>query len=137
MHQGFYYLASPYHGTDEQQAVRTELSFIAASECLRQGVYIFTPLIYVNNVADRLNLTIEQRKERVMPYLLEFLRRAEGLLLLTAEGWKTSWGIKQELLFCLKHHIPVFQITPEQLYEPVAPRLKTPLSQQELEDLVG
>lgn len=137
MHQGFYYLAIPYQGTEEQQEARTELSFTAATECLRQGIHLFAPLIYVNTIADRLGLNLEQRRVIVMPYLLDFLKVSKGLILVTADGWKTSWGIKQELLCCVEHSIPVFKIAPEQLYEELTPLLEVPLNQQALQDLLG
>ena len=137
MHRGFYYLAIPYQGTEEQQIERTELSLTSATECLRQGIYLFAPIIYVNKIADRLALTLEQRRDVIMPYLLDFLKVSKGLLLITAEGWKTSWGIKQEVLFCLEHGIPVFKIAPEQLFEDLALLLKVPLTQKEVKGLLG
>ena len=116
MNQGLYYLALPYHGTEEQKAFRTELSLTAAAEFLRQGIHVFAPIIYVNQIAKSMQFsTQDQRRGVIMPYLLDFLKVSKGMVLVTTEGWKDSWGVRQELKFCQTHQIPVYKISPEQI----------------------
>ncbi|MBP6951624.1 MAG: hypothetical protein KA112_02415 [Alphaproteobacteria bacterium] len=43
MKKGLYYQAVPYHGTEEQQAYRTEISLKATAEFLRQGYPCICP----------------------------------------------------------------------------------------------
>lgn len=118
MSQGFYYLALPYQGTEVQQAQRTELSLRVTVECLRQGIYLFAPLNYVNHIADRLDLPpLADRRDIVMPYLFEFLKVSKGMILITAEGWETSLGVQQELAFCQQNHIEVCKVSPQQIEE--------------------
>lgn len=137
MEKGFYYLAVPYQGTDEEKEYRTQLSLKAATAFLRDGHYLFAPLLYINKIGDNLQLTsLEHRRSTLMPYLLEFLKVSKGLILVTAEGWDKSWGIHQELVYCLKHEIPVFKLTAEHLDMSLSGLLSKPLSRSQLEDLL-
>jgi hypothetical protein len=118
MEKGLYYLAVPYHGTEEQQAYRIELSLKAATEFLRQSIHVFAPVIYVNKIVEKLDLpSIEKRRSIVMSYLFDFLQVSKGLILITADGWQNSWGVQQELRFCQEHQIPIYMMNPDQIYE--------------------
>jgi len=127
MKKGLYYLALPYHGTEEEKKYRTELSLKAVTEFLRQGIHVFAPLNYVNKIVEELAFTsLKKRREIVLPYLLDFLRVSEGMVILAAAGWENSWGIQQELKFCRETQIPVYKINPEQIYEDLSKILSTP-----------
>lgn len=137
MEKGFYYLAVPYQGTEEQKKYRTQLSLKAAATFLRQSRYLFAPLLYVNKIGDEMNMTsLDQRRDTLMPYLLEFLSVSKGLVLVTAEGWDKSWGVYEELAYCFKHKIPVFKLTPEHLDMSLSPLLSAPLSHEQLNELL-
>jgi len=137
MEKGFYYLAVPYQGTEEEKKYRTELSLKAATAFLRQRKYLFAPLLYVNKIGDAMNMaSLDQRRETLMPYLLEFLRASKGLVLVTAEGWDKSWGVYEELIYSAKNEIPIFKLTPEHLDMSLASLLADPLSSQGLKDLL-
>lgn len=93
--KGPYYLAVPYQGSEEEQKYRTQFSLKAATQALRQGVHLFAPLIYVNKIADELGvISLEKRREIVMPYLFDFLKVSKGLVLVCLNGWRESWGIR-------------------------------------------
>ena len=78
MKKGLYYQAVPYHGTEEEQTYRTEISLKAAAEFLRQGIHVFAPVIYVNQIVEKLDLpSLENRRNIVMPYLLDFLQASK------------------------------------------------------------
>lgn len=128
MTQGLYYLAIPYDGTEEQKAYRQSFSLKAAGEFLKQGIHTFAPVIYMNVIADSLNLSTQEERRRILlPYLLEFLQLSKGLILVTAEGWRQSWGVGQELKYCETHHIPVYILNPNQLEGELNSIFKTPL----------
>ncbi|MBY0292967.1 MAG: DUF1937 family protein [Alphaproteobacteria bacterium] len=128
MEKGLYYLAVPYHGTEEQQAYRREISLKAAAEFLRQGIHLFAPVIYVNQIAEKLDFpSLENRRNIIMPYLLDFLQASKGLILITADGWQNSWGVQQELKFCQESQIPIYKINPDQIYEDLMKILSYPL----------
>ncbi len=133
MEKGLYFLSVAYHGTDEAKAYRTEISLKAAAEFLRQGIHVFAPVIYVNQIVEELNLpSTEERRQLVMPYLLDFLKVSKGMILITVEGWQNSWGVRQELIFCQEHKIPVYKINPDQLGGNLPRLLSTPLDVNEL-----
>ncbi|MBX9786414.1 MAG: DUF1937 family protein [Alphaproteobacteria bacterium] len=137
MDKGLYYLAVPYHGSEEQQAYRHELSLKAAAEFLRQELHVFSPIIYVNQIIEKLNLpSLEKRRTIVMPYLLDFLRVSKGLILIKEEGWQNSWGIQQELNFCQENKISVYTMNPDQIYENLTEILSYPLGQNQINQLL-
>lgn len=117
MQKGLYYLALPYRGTQEQQTYRKELSLKITTEFLRQGIHLFAPILYVNQIAEKLDLpSLDERRNIVMPYLFEFLKASKGMILVMADGWQNSWGVQQEILYCQDNQIPVHKLTLEQVY---------------------
>ena len=137
MKRGLYYLALPYTGTQTEQDDRKALSLQASVNFLQQGIHVFAPLIYVNTIIDALHLpSRDERRTIVMPYLFEFLKVSQGLILCTAEGWQTSWGVREELRFCEEMTIPVYLLTPEQLSEDLSAHLTTPLDKEQLRKLL-
>ncbi|MBS0272030.1 MAG: DUF1937 family protein [Proteobacteria bacterium] len=133
MQKGPYYLAIPYQGTDAEKKVRTELSLKAAAEFLRQGIYLFSPVLYVNEIAEEIGFTsLEKRRAIVMPYLLDFLKVSRGLVLMSIEGWQDSWGVQQELKFCQENHIPIYKMGGGQLSENLVNILATPWDPSEM-----
>lgn len=132
MKNGLYYLAIPYNGSENQRQYRTELSLKAAAEFLRQGIHVFAPINYSNPIVDRLDLpSLSERRDIIMPYLLKFLHVSKGLILLTADGWRDSWGVQQELKFCQEHQIPIYKMSPEQVGSDVKHIFATPWDQSE------
>lgn len=133
MEKGLYYLAVPYHGSEEQQAYRHEISLKVAAEFLHQGLHVFSPIIYVNQIIEKLNLpSLEKRRAVVMPYLLDFLRVSKGLILIKVEGWQNSWGVQQELNFCQENQIPVYTMSSDQVYENLTEVLSYPLEHKQI-----
>lgn len=136
MSQDLYYLALPYQGSDEEKAVRRALSLQATTRFLEKGVHVFAPILYVNHIAAAMDFdSIEARRAVIMPYLHSFLRVSKGMILVEAEGWQSSWGVAQEVEFCLQHQIPIFKIAPQQLENCSASFLAEPLTSQEIEAL--
>lgn len=137
MEKGLYYLAIPYHGTEDQKVYRAEFSLNTTAEFLRQGIHLFAPILYVNKIVEKLALpSLEKRRELVMPYLFNFLKTSKGLVLITLEGWKESWGVQQELQFCQTHTIPVYRLTPEQVNSDLTEHLSLPLDQGKINQLL-
>ena len=133
MKQGLYYLASPLQGSPEEEAYRFEVSLKLTVEFLTQDIYVFSPLIYTKKIADTLNFSsIEERREIIMAYLLRFLKTSKGLILVTLEGWRKSWGVRQEIKFCQENNIPVYLMCPDQASRDLSKILDAPLSQQQV-----
>lgn len=137
MKQGLYYLAVPYQGSEEEKKYRTELSLKITTEFLRQGISLFSPVIYVNKIAEELGLTsLEKRREIIMPYLLDFLKVSKGLLLIKVDGWQKSWGVQHELKFCYEAHIPVFTMHADEIDKNLPKILSNSLDQVQLNSLL-
>lgn len=115
MAKGLYYLAVPYQGSDEEKSYRTQLSLDLTTQFLHHKVHLFAPILYVNKIAENLGFScLEDRRKVIMPYLLDFLKVSKAMILVTAQGWRESWGIQQELLFCHDHRIPVCCMDPNE-----------------------
>lgn len=137
MEKGLYYLAVPYQGSEEEKKYRTELSLKVTTEFLRQGIHLFSPVIYVNKIAEELGLTsLEKRREIIMPYLFDFLKVSKGLILIKIDGWQKSWGVQQELKFCQETHIPVFSMQADEIDKNLPKLLSTSLDQSHLSSLL-
>jgi len=137
MQKGLYYLAVPYQGSEEEKKYRTELSLKITAEFLRQGISLFSPVIYVNKIAEELGLTsLEKRREIIMPYLLDFLKVSKGLLLIKIDGWQKSWGVQHELTFCYEAHIPVFTMHADEIDKNLPKILANSLDKVQLNSLL-
>lgn len=109
MERGYYYLSLPYEGSLKEKTYRESLSLKTALSFLDQGIYVFSAVTYVSALIQGMNSpSLEKRRDLLMPYVLQFLKASQGLILLKTVGWDHSWGVHQELLFCESHHIPVF-----------------------------
>lgn len=98
---------------------------------------MFSPVLYVNKIAEELSFSsLEKRRAVIMPYLFEFLRLSKGLILMEVNGWRQSWGIQQELIYCNKGQIPVHMIKFDQVYQDLGKALATPLTPREVKDLL-
>jgi len=118
MEKGLYYLASPLKGTPEEEAYRCDVSLKLTTAFLAQGIHVFSPLIYTQQIVESLGFSsMEERRQVIIDYLFDFLKVSKGMILITAPGWKESWGVQQELKFSYKNHIPVYTINPDKIPE--------------------
>jgi hypothetical protein len=137
MEKGLYYLAGPHKGTPEQEAYRYETSLKITTDFLNQGIHIFSPIVYGKHITEACNFPVlEERRRRMMDYLFEFLKASKGLILLTMEGWEKSWGLNQELIFCLENQIPVYLMDPAERSENYSFMFSKPLNPQQLSQLL-
>ena len=72
----------------------------------------------------------------IFPYLLAFLKASKGMILITMEGWKESWGVQQELKFCQENQIPVYMVDPDEASGDLSQILFEPLDQGRLDRLL-
>lgn len=137
MGNGFYYLAGPHKGTPVQEADRVETSLKLTVAFLTQGIHVFSPIVYSLKIAEALNFpSTEERRRIIFSYLLEFLKVSRGMILVTMEGWKESWGVQQELKFCQENQIAVYKIDPNQISSDLSQVLSSPLDQEQLDHLL-
>ena len=137
MEKGFYYLAGPHMGTPEQEADRIGMSLKLTVAFLTQGIYVFSPIVYSIKIAEALNFSsTEERRQVIFAYLLTFLNASKGMVLVTMEGWKKSWGVQQELKFCQENSIPIYQIDPNNIPLDLSQILLEPLEPTQLKALL-
>ncbi|MDR1693617.1 MAG: DUF1937 family protein [Lactobacillaceae bacterium] len=116
MERGYYFLANPYNGTEEEKNTRFEQTCKAAAHLLRNGVKTYSPTIH-NNVIVNVSgdWTSEEKKEFLMPFSLTMLDKSQGLILLMLDGWEKSAGILKEIEYCKNNKIPVYKFAYDEL----------------------
>jgi hypothetical protein len=136
MSQPLYYLSCPYEGKDEEENNRAAICRDVATRFLQQKVHVFAPLPYTEVLMASLpKISPEERRVLFMPYLLSFLERCDGLILLTLNGWKSSKGIAEEIKLCKTGNIPVYTLNEEELNSSLEDVLEMPVSLDLLEKL--
>lgn len=138
MEKGLYYLAGPHKGTPEQEAHRVETCLKLTGAFLAQGIHVFSPIVYSSKLIEGLNISSsEERRCLLFTYLLDFLKVSKGMILVTMEGWKESWGAQQELKFCQENHIPIYRVDPNKIPDDLSQILSKPLDQGQINALLG
>lgn len=138
MEKGLYYLAGPHKGTPEQEAHRVETCLKLTVAFLSQGIYVFSPIVYSSKLIESLYYSsAQERRDILFPYLLDFLKVSKGMILVTMEGWKESWGVREELKFCQEKGIPVYRIDPNHMPDDLSQILSKPLGQSQINALLA
>jgi len=101
------YLASPY--SSPLKSVRNDrfrIACKAAAEIIAAGHICFSPISHSHKIADYLEN--HNDSDYWVSQDESFLEHwAQEMWILMIPGWKTSKGIKREILFCKKKKIPV------------------------------
>lgn len=118
MSHGFYYLSNPYNGSKEHMQERADMACLATTLFLRKGIYIISPVVHNHPVIQHFTeLTPDQRRQLFMPYDLELLRAAKGMIILKLDGWKESKGIREEIGFARQNQKPIYETTLTELQQ--------------------
>ena len=109
----YYFLASPYKGSEEEKEYRYRQSQEIVAYFLKHKISIFAPILYNETIIKSFNgINLELRRELLMPMNLNFLYRSFGVLILKIEGWDKSLGMKQYIEFCSENSIPTYDLDP-------------------------
>lgn len=112
----YYFLASPYQGDVFEKTARYNMSKKIAATFLDHGISVFAPILYNQALIDYFeDVTLEKRRELLMPMNMDFLANAQGMLLLKTQGWDSSWGIQKYLDYCSKNKIKIYDLTSDNL----------------------
>lgn len=104
--KSYYFLASPYNGSEEEKKYRYLISQKVIAMGLERGINIFAPILYNQAIIESLTgIMLEERRKLLMPMNLNFLYQPLGVLLLKIEGWESSWGLRQYIEICEKNRI--------------------------------
>lgn len=107
------YLAGPYYHNDPTiiQA-RMEIMYEILAYFMKREIYCSSPML-MHAVVKRHNLP--NNFEYWDKYSYNLLKGAEGMFVMTLEGWETSRGVRKEIEFCIKNKIPVFFLDIEKI----------------------
>lgn len=99
------YLASPYSDPDPKvQEARWKAACRAASEMMRAGEHIFSPIAHTHPIAE---FGLPGGWDFWEAYDREMLRACCELRVLMLDGWKTSKGVNAEVDIATEMGIPV------------------------------
>jgi hypothetical protein len=105
MTAAFYYLATPYSryrgGLDEAH----RLACLAAAECFREGLLVFSPIAHTHSIAKFGGLGAGY--DTWGRYDEAMMRAADGLIVVKIEGWDESEGIAAEVKWCEENGKPI------------------------------
>ena len=107
----YYFLASPYNGSDEEKKARHELSLKLVARFLDHGISLFASTLYNQLLIQSYEgIEFDQRRQLLMPMNVDFLLSARGMILLKVPGWDMSWGLAHYQALCEQHDIPVYEL---------------------------
>ena len=107
----FYYLATPYSKYPGGIEEAFKVACRAAADLIRAGVRVYSPIAHTHPVA--IHGDIDPYAHDVwLPADEPFMRSACGLIVLRAESWEQSYGIKVEIEEFKKDGKPIFYMDP-------------------------
>jgi hypothetical protein len=129
---GYWYIATPYtkfkSGLDEAY-----LTAAWAKEVLLEaGIQNFTAIASGHPISEETGLDPKDYGIWI-PFNEQFMKRAHGMVIVTFEGWRDSYGIAEEIKFFTKANKPIFLLDPELLafdqvsHQTVAPDEAAPI----------
>ncbi len=111
---GLIYLASPYSHPDRTIRVeRFEAVCRVASELMKRGLYIFSPIAHTHPIAEAGGLP--KGWDFWESFDKYFLNAASHLWILKLDGWVTSTGIENEIRLALEMEKSIASVDPSSL----------------------
>lgn len=112
----YWFLASPFNGTQEEKDYRYQMSQKVTTTFLEHGISIFAPILYNQLLIQAFeDIHLDDRRKLLMPMNMNFLHRSAGVIFLKVPGWDTSWGIQEYKKICKQKHIPTYELDIDQL----------------------
>ncbi len=114
--KSYYFLASPYNGSEEEKLRRHGLSKKIAATFLEHKISLFAPILYNQAIIDYFpEKELENRRSLLMPMNMDFLLSAKSMILLKLQNPVNSWGINQYLEACSKEKIKIYELDEQDL----------------------
>lgn len=112
----FFYISNPYNGTEEQKSIRAKIAAEVCGKLLKLGVHAWSPIVHNHAMMnDFNNFTLEERRELILPFDFTLLLASTGMIVLTIDGWKESYGVAEEIRLCNEKSIPIKYLDPKDL----------------------
>lgn len=114
--ESYYYLSSPYNGNATEKAYRYGMCCQAVSVFIKNGINLVSPLVYNETIIKAFDgLSLEERRNLILPVNIAMLKPACGLILFKLPGWEDSWGVQREIEEARKLGLPIYSMLPEHL----------------------
>lgn len=112
--QQLWYLGSPYsHQDDQVRLDRFKEICVVQSKLMNQGWYLFGPIAMSHPIAEFGGTPSGWDYWEQFDYAV--LKRCDGLLVCTMEGWEQSRGLTGEIAIARELGIPILYVHPESL----------------------
>jgi len=92
--EGFHYLATPYSRFPAGLEEAHRQACLAAAECFREGLVVFSPIAHSHAIAFVGGLGGDYE---TWQHCAEAMMAAAGLIVVMMEGWEASVGIEAEI----------------------------------------
>ena len=115
-----YYLASPYsHAETLVRVMRYELIVAIAADLIKEGYNLIEPIAMCHEKSDRYQLKgsyeFWQNRDR------DFIRRSDGVIVVTLPGWDQSIGVIDEIAYAKALGRPVHYYNPKKYLDILKP----------------
>lgn len=112
----FYYISNPYNGTEAEKESRAQIAARVCGLLLKKGIHAWSPIVHNHAMMKTFNeFTLEERRTKILDFDFTLLKSAKGMIVLTIDGWKQSYGVQAEIDLCNKLDIPVKYLNPDDL----------------------
>lgn len=117
----YWYLATPYTKYPLGLESAFDLACANAAILMEANIAVFCPIAHTHPIARRSKLS--QTDSKLWLALdRPLMEAAHGLIMLTAESWRESYGMKMELDYFRTQGKPVLWMNPGQIPAELAPK---------------
>jgi hypothetical protein len=114
----YFYISNPYNGSEEQKELRAQIAAKTCALLVRKGIHAWSPIVHNHAMMKTFkDFTLEERQTKILEFDFSLLKRAHGMIVLTIEGWKESFGVTKEIAYCREHSLPIYLLDPQELTE--------------------
>ncbi len=113
---GYHYISNPYNGTDDQRNLRAKIAAEVSGKLLKRGVHAWSPIVHNHAMMSHYSdFTLEERRTLILNFDFSLLLASKGMIVLTIDGWKESYGVGKEIEICKEKAIPILYLNPSDL----------------------
>lgn len=100
------YIASPYsHKFEGKRITRAKQVSQFSAILIKSGLVVFSPISYGHEMTNHSKLPGDFKFWE--NFCLSFLSKCDEMYVYMMPGWQDSIGIKNEIVYCEKHSIPI------------------------------
>jgi len=112
----FYYISNPYNGTEDQRSARAKIAAEVSGKLLKRGIHAWSPIVHNHALMQSYSdFTLEERRTLILDFDFSLLLKSKGMIVLTIDGWRESYGVSEELRICGENSIPIKYLDPMDL----------------------